>query len=53
MASSTIFLSVSSLGGHLLVSLLDILASLSGIFRDSFANVVDLLDDMFEVRNNL
>lgn len=26
----------------------DILASLSGIFRDSFANVVDLLDDMFE-----
>jgi len=27
---------------------IDILASLSGIFRDSFANVVDLLDDMFE-----
>jgi magnesium chelatase subunit H len=26
----------------------DILASLSGIFRDSFANIVDLLDDMFE-----
>lgn len=26
---------------------IDILASLSGIFRDSFANVVDLLDDMF------
>lgn len=26
----------------------DVLASLSGIFRDSFANVVDLLDDMFE-----
>ena len=24
------------------------LASLSGIFRDSFANCVDLLDDMFE-----
>jgi magnesium chelatase subunit H len=27
---------------------IDILASLSGIFRDSFANIVDLLDDMFE-----
>lgn len=27
----------------------DVLASLSGIFRDSFANVVDLLDDLFEV----
>ena len=27
---------------------MDVLASLSGIFRDSFANVVDLLDDMFE-----
>ena len=27
---------------------IDILASLSGIFRDSFANVVDLLDDLFE-----
>jgi len=27
---------------------IDVLASLSGIFRDSFANVVDLLDDMFE-----
>lgn len=27
---------------------IDILASMSGIFRDSFANVVDLLDDMFE-----
>lgn len=26
----------------------DVLASMSGIFRDSFANVVDLLDDMFE-----
>jgi magnesium chelatase subunit H len=26
----------------------DVLASLSGIFRDSFANVVNLLDDMFE-----
>jgi magnesium chelatase subunit H len=26
----------------------DVLASLSGLFRDSFANVVDLLDDMFE-----
>ena len=26
----------------------DVLCSLSGIFRDSFANVVDLLDDMFE-----
>jgi magnesium chelatase subunit H len=26
----------------------DVLASLSGIFRDSFSNVVDLLDDMFE-----
>jgi magnesium chelatase subunit H len=26
----------------------DVLASLSGIFRDSFANIVDLLDDMFE-----
>jgi magnesium chelatase subunit H len=26
----------------------DVLASLSGIFRDSFANVVELLDDMFE-----
>lgn len=27
---------------------IDVLASLSGIFRDSFANIVDLLDDMFE-----
>jgi len=27
---------------------IDILASMSGIFRDSFANIVDLLDDMFE-----
>jgi len=27
---------------------IDCLCSLSGIFRDSFANVVDLLDDMFE-----
>jgi magnesium chelatase subunit H len=27
---------------------IDVLASMSGIFRDSFANVVDLLDDMFE-----
>jgi magnesium chelatase subunit H len=27
---------------------IDILASLSGIFRDSFGNIVDLLDDMFE-----
>ena len=27
---------------------IDVLVSLSGIFRDSFANVVDLLDDMFE-----
>ena len=27
---------------------IDVLASLSGIFRDSFANVLDLLDDMFE-----
>ena len=26
----------------------DVLASLSGIFRDSFANVVDLLDDLLE-----
>lgn len=26
----------------------DVLASMSGIFRDSFANVVDLLDDLFE-----
>ena len=26
----------------------DVLASLSGIFRDSFSNIVDLLDDMFE-----
>eukprot|EP00986_Skeletonema_menzelii_P021271 scaffold33828_cov211-Skeletonema_menzelii.AAC.2 len=26
----------------------DVLASLSGIFRDSFANIVDLVDDMFE-----
>mmetsp|Transcript_26011 Transcript_26011/g.59836 ORF Transcript_26011/g.59836 Transcript_26011/m.59836 type:complete len:410 (-) Transcript_26011:61-1290(-) len=26
----------------------DVLASLSGIFRDSFANIVDLLDDLFE-----
>ena len=25
----------------------DVLASLSGIFRDSFANVVELLDDLF------
>lgn len=30
----------------------DILASLSGIFRDSFANVVDLLDDLFEAAAN-
>jgi len=27
---------------------IDVLASMSGIFRDSFANIVDLLDDMFE-----
>ena len=27
---------------------IDVLASLSGIFRDSFANIVDLLDDLFE-----
>ena len=27
---------------------IDVLASMSGIFRDSFANVVDLLDDLFE-----
>jgi magnesium chelatase subunit H len=27
---------------------IDVLCSLSGIFRDSFANIVDLLDDMFE-----
>lgn len=27
---------------------IDVLASLSGIFRDSFANLVDLLDDLFE-----
>jgi len=27
---------------------IDVLASMSGIFRDSFANLVDLLDDMFE-----
>ncbi|KAM3573605.1 hypothetical protein VYU27_004396 [Nannochloropsis oceanica] len=27
---------------------IDVLASLSGIFRDSFSNVVDLLDDLFE-----
>lgn len=26
----------------------DVLASMSGIFRDSFANVVNLLDDLFE-----
>ena len=26
----------------------DVLCSMSGIFRDSFANVVDLLDDMFQ-----
>eukprot|EP00899_Mesostigma_viride_P018142 jgi/Mesvir1/26329/Mv22508-RA.1 len=26
---------------------IDVLANLSGIFRDSFANVVDLLDDLF------
>ena len=25
----------------------DVLANLSGIFRDSFANVVELLDDLF------
>lgn len=30
----------------------DVLASLSGIFRDSFANVVDLLDDLFEAAAN-
>ncbi len=28
--------------------LVDVLCSLSGIFRDSFANVLDLLDDLFE-----
>ena len=27
---------------------IDVLASMSGIFRDSFANVVELLDDMFQ-----
>jgi magnesium chelatase subunit H len=27
---------------------IDVLGSLSGIFRDSFGNVLDLLDDMFE-----
>lgn len=27
---------------------IDVLASMSGIFRDSFANVLDLLDDLFE-----
>ena len=27
---------------------IDCLATLSGIFRDSFGNVVDMLDDMFE-----
>ncbi|GBG70565.1 hypothetical protein CBR_g6691 [Chara braunii] len=27
---------------------IDVLANLSGIFRDSFSNVVELLDDMFE-----
>lgn len=27
---------------------IDVLASLSGIFRDSFSNVVELLDDLFE-----
>ena len=27
---------------------IDVLASMSGIFRDSFANIVDLLDDVFE-----
>jgi magnesium chelatase subunit H len=27
---------------------IDVLATLSGIFRDSFKNIVDLLDDMFE-----
>jgi magnesium chelatase subunit H len=27
---------------------IDVLASLSGIFRDSFANIVDLLDDTFQ-----
>ena len=27
---------------------IDVLTSLSGIFRGSFANVVDLLDDMIE-----
>jgi len=27
---------------------IDVLCSLSGIFRDSFANIVDLLDDVFE-----
>lgn len=26
---------------------IDVLANLSGIFRDSFANVVELLDDLF------
>jgi cobalamin biosynthesis Mg chelatase CobN len=31
---------------------IDVLASLSGIFRDSFANVVDLLDDLFETAAN-
>lgn len=27
---------------------IDVLANLSGIFRDSFANVVELLDDLFK-----
>lgn len=27
---------------------IDVLANMSGIFRDSFANVVDLLDDLFQ-----
>lgn len=26
----------------------DVLCNMSGIFRDSFANVVDLLDDLFQ-----
>jgi magnesium chelatase subunit H len=27
---------------------IDVLANLSGIFRDSFVNVLELLDDLFQ-----
>ena len=29
---------------------MDVLCNMSGIFRDSFQNVVELLDDLFQAR---